>query len=445
MKSRYVLSALALATITLNTASAALYVTRVGDGSGSLTNAAVPVFVEKFTDVGAPLGTISLPTTASESQRALVLGGTATSVGFINASGDGNYLFLAGFDAAVGTASVNSTTSAVANRVVGRISVSDDSIDTSTAFTDTSYSGDNIRSVVSTNGTDIWTAGTASSGANGGVRYTTFGSNSSTRVSSTPTNTRVVNIYNGQLYVSSGTAAFLGVSTVGTGLPTMSDEATSTLAVNVTGTGTGTASSYDFWFKDDNTVYIADDRTLANGGGIQKWSFDSGSSVWGLDYTLNVGAGARGLAGTMSGGNAVLYTITADNPSRLVSITDDNGVDSVFSTLASAATNTQFRGVAFIPSGGGGEFAAADFNENGAVDGTDLGIWSNGYGLTGAPKSSGDATGDGDVDGRDFLVWQRQYTGTPVAVAAVPEPASVGLTLVVLGGLALAARRGRHS
>ncbi|MBX3426094.1 MAG: PEP-CTERM sorting domain-containing protein [Pirellulales bacterium] len=87
--------------------------------------------------------------------------------------------------------------------------------------------------------------------------------------------------------------------------------------------------------------------------------------------------------------------------------------------------------------GGGGEFAAADFNENGAVDGTDLGIWAGGYGSTGAPKSSGDATGEGDVDGADFLVWQREYTGPP-AVGAVPEPTSVGLVLV---GLAVLARR----
>ena len=101
------------------------------------------------------------------------------------------------------------------------------------------------------------------------------------------------------------------------------------------------------------------------------------------------------------------------------------------------AIGDDFAGVLAALGGGGGEFAAADFNENGAVDGTDLGIWAGGYGLTGAPKSSGDATGEGDVDGADFLVWQREYTGTP-AVGAVPEPTAVGLVLV---GLAVLARR----
>lgn len=67
----------------------------------------------------------------------------------------------------------------------------------------------------------------------------------------------------------------------------------------------------------------------------------------------------------------------------------------------------------------------------------------------------GDFDGDDDVDGSDFLVWQRN-DGTPdglaewqgafgagalAAASSVPEPA--GLTLVVLFGLSIAARRNR--
>lgn len=77
----------------------------------------------------------------------------------------------------------------------------------------------------------------------------------------------------------------------------------------------------------------------------------------------------------------------------------------------------------------------ADFNGDGAVDGADLVRWKENFGLTtGATKSLGDANGDGVVDGRDFMAWQRQL-GSGVApaaasVAAVPEPAGLGLVLI---------------
>jgi hypothetical protein len=70
---------------------------------------------------------------------------------------------------------------------------------------------------------------------------------------------------------------------------------------------------------------------------------------------------------------------------------------------------------------GGGGFAA-DFNNDGKVNGLDLTAWKAAYGAT----QVGDADDDNDSDGADFLIWQRQFgSGTPsaAAVAAVPEPA----------------------
>lgn len=87
------------------------------------------------------------------------------------------------------------------------------------------------------------------------------------------------------------------------------------------------------------------------------------------------------------------------------------------------------------------QFAAADFNQDGAVDGTDLATWQSHYGTgPGATANQGDADGDGDVDGRDFLVWQRQYApATSAVVTAVPEPSLSALLLP--GAIALGCRR----
>lgn len=71
--------------------------------------------------------------------------------------------------------------------------------------------------------------------------------------------------------------------------------------------------------------------------------------------------------------------------------------------------------------------AGADFNFDGSVDGADLAIWQDSYGMSvGANREHGDANGDGAVDGRDYLVWQRQQTvpAEASAVVAVPEPSA---------------------
>ena len=94
-----------------------------------------------------------------------------------------------------------------------------------------------------------------------------------------------------------------------------------------------------------------------------------------------------------------------------------------------------------LVSPGGGTFLAADFNENGVVDGADLNAWKTGFG-TGTQKAQGDADADGDVDGSDYLVWQRQFGTLPTAAAAaaaVPEPSAIALALTA--GLAFIARR----
>ncbi|HEY0003861.1 MAG TPA: DUF4214 domain-containing protein, partial [Pyrinomonadaceae bacterium] len=348
-----------------------LVVVRVGTGSAALGSGSTAVFLDEYTLAGgSAVQSIALPTADSGSNQSLTVAGSSTADGGLNRSYDGRYLTLAGYDAAPGVAAIAGT-GATTNRVVARVD-SSGTIDTTTRISD-AYSGANIRSAVTNDGTGFWT-----SGSNSGIRFVTLGSTgTSTSVSTTVTNTRVVSIQPGynsfptpQLYVSAASGTFQGVSTVGSGLPTTA-QTTTQLPGFPTATG---PSSYAYIFFDLNagvagvdTLYVADDRTPVNGGGIQKWTYDG--TTWTLAYTLNSGeaTGMRGLTGTLSGtGVPVLWATTTEaSQNRIVRVTD-TGAASTFTTLATAATNTAFRGIAFAPTAAGGP-TASDGNVSGRV------------------------------------------------------------------------------
>jgi hypothetical protein len=99
--------------------------------------------------------------------------------------------------------------------------------------------------------------------------------------------------------------------------------------------------------------------------------------------------------------------------------------------------------VEFMPA----TYLAADFNQDGAVNATDLAAWRLGFGISsGASRANGDANGDGAVNGADFLAWQRSVGAPPPFSAgfagAVPEPAACWLAAFCLGGVALFRRVG---
>jgi hypothetical protein len=324
-----------------------LVVYRVGTGVGALSGNAFPVFLDEYTSAAgqaAPVRSIAMPTAVNGTNRRFTASGSSTSEGLISRSLDQKFLLLTGYDTDVGTAAVSGTTSAAVNRVVARVNFAAQ-VDTSTALTD-AYSTGSIRGVTSTQGTDLWLSGTGTA-ASAGARYTPFGSTTSTQLSSAPTNVRGIGIFAGQLYVTSASGTIQGLATVGTGLPIIGGQ-TITIAPGFP-TAAG-PSPYQFFFLNSNTVYVADDRATASGGGIQKWTFSGGN--WTLAATLNNGltAGVQGLTGSQNGlGQAVLYATTTDN--KLVSVVDDGTASpgSPFSTLATAAANTIFQGVAFAP------------------------------------------------------------------------------------------------
>lgn len=465
----------AMLSIAAQHAAADLYVLRENDGTAYVNDGkdAVPVFIDRFSDNGTLLGTINLPTTASadpNKPNPLTLAPESTSYGHLSLSADGQYLALIGFGAASGTANVRLTNPATTPRVVGRIKLSDGSINTTTALSDAygnaagNQNGD-PRSVVSTDGTQFWTIGTAGNTAPGpasaGARYVgSLGATTSTQLSSAPTNLRVGRIVNGQLYVSASTGAFVGISAVGTGLPTTSGQTTA-LRVNTAGSLSGTAGSspYDFWFKNATTLYVADDRTVSDiggplvggvgtgtGGGIQKWvgkvagDYNGNSIVDSADYVVwrdQAGQTATGLAADGDGNGTVDdldYTFMRD---RFGNNTATSWSFAYVLNTGLAATDvvrgldgkidSNGNAVLFATTGTGGGFTIAQTGaDNKLVTVTDTGASSAVSTLAPSPTTS-------------FFRGIVYVPAPLVGAASIPEPASA--VLLVFGLAAFGGRR----
>jgi hypothetical protein len=326
-----------------------LVVVRIGDGSAVLTNAATAVFLDEYTPAGTLVQSVAMPTTPSAPHSSFANSGTATSEGALSISADGNYFLLGGYDAPLGTVSVASSSTGTVLRVLARVAM-DTSVDTST--TTTSFSANNIRAVTSTNGTDLWAAG-----ANTGVVHSPLGgSGSGTVVSSTFTNLRVLQVFDGQLYVSSGSST-LRMGAVGVGTPTSTGNA----IVGLSGFPTSGTSPYGYFFADldagvagVDTVYVADDGA----GALQKWSLVAGT--WTQNGTVGVDADDyRGLTGSVQSTTVSLFATRKGGSGgagggELVSLVDSAGYNANFSSstptvVATALSQTSLRGVQVVP------------------------------------------------------------------------------------------------
>lgn len=311
-----------------------LVVVRVGTGVAALTSAAQATFLDEYTTAGVLVQTVAMPTALSGSNLACTNAGTATSEGSLNISADSRFFTLAGYSAAPGTLAIAGTTSVAVPRVIARVG-SDGVINTSTSINNV-FSAGTMRSAVTDNGNQFFACG-----SNSGVQFATLGGTTSAAASSAlPTNLRCLGIYQSQLYCSSASGTYLGVSSVGVGLPTTAQPIT-ILPGFPTTTG---PSSYDFFFADSTTCYVADDRVSASGGGIQKWVLSG--STWALAYTLApLATSTRYLSGTVIGGVVTLYaTSTVATGNAILSVVDA-GVGSPFTTVATTLANTALRGI----------------------------------------------------------------------------------------------------
>jgi len=284
--------------------STTFVVLRVGDGGATLTGSATPVFIDYLETDGTPTpGKLSIamnPFTVG-STWAFTLSGTAAAEGNLSLSSNGKYVIAAGYGADIGTATVSSTDASIYPRVVARIDAFGN-VDTTTSL-GTAFSASSVRGATSTDGFSFWVSGNGTA-AVGGVHFATLGSATATQIIAAPNNARFVHVFGNQLYGSSGAGTYVNVFTIGTGTPTMAGQTATSLAGMPTVAG---PRPYSFAMLDRlggvpglDTMYVADDRSLANGGGIQRWVYDGFS--WTLETTFGDGtSGVRGLAAQIEG------------------------------------------------------------------------------------------------------------------------------------------------
>ena len=302
-----------------------------------------------------------------------------------------------------GNIALGQSSSSLVPRVVALISANG-TVDTSTALTNV-FNQNNPRSVYSANGSSFYVSGQGVKGdSTGGVFYATRGSTTATSITgldgggSASQDTRDVQIYNGSLYVSTdskagstprssigtlGAAGTLPTSVANSGsgpaaLPGINGTLTLTAAdantVNSSSIGkTINLSPENFFFANATTLYVADSGApkignSAGDGGLQKWVLQNGS--WNLAYTLSQGlnlsantattgtSGLYGLTGTVVNGEVELfatnYTLSDTDPTYLFGLSDQLSATSAqagesFTTLETAPTDANFKGVAFAP------------------------------------------------------------------------------------------------
>ncbi len=312
-------------------------VLQVSDGSSAPINTGNSIILREYT----PLGVSGLSVAISTSVNPLIVSGAATSEGQLTLSQNGRFLCFGGYAQSLPNSTPLAASSGTAiNRGVGIVDVSGSY--TRIAVSNTFHTGNNIRSAASDGNNNYWSAG-----GNEGTNY--FGTvSATTNVQNVTANTRHVAVFNSNLFFATGSGT-TGIYQVGSGLPTTSGQ-TNSLIINTVGTGIGSASTYGFFFNSASTIcYIADDRTLTNGGGIQKWTY--GSGVWTLAYTLSTGAafGARSVVADFSGTNPQVYATTSESTANRLIAINDVGALSTATTLATSVTNSIFRGIAFSP------------------------------------------------------------------------------------------------
>ena len=347
--------------------SGRLLLNQVTQGGGSaLTNSGANINLLEYKINGTAGTTLALPTTTTSSVNRIVQSGTATTEGHLTTSVDGRYILIPGYDGDTSTSNV-STTSGV-NRVLARIDVST-AVNTmvfSSASAAGTYWKNNFRAITSVDGKSFWLGGAAGTSVNGsdGVRYVVYDgtyatsanpTNSATLTSTAGSNQynniRSIRIFNNKIYYStqSGTIGIYSVGN-GTSLPI----STTTPIGEITSSTTNPQGFMLFSAGGNNIVMYVIDGINTSTYGIYKYYYNG--TTWSAQGSVLIGGSTSlyGLTGyvdsTTTPAKVNLYATT---PNNVYSLADTAGfaatMNGTFTSIATAATNTAFRGVCFTP------------------------------------------------------------------------------------------------
>jgi hypothetical protein len=313
-----------------------LVIYRVGDGGAALSANATAVFLDEYTTAGILVQSIPLPTTGTSSLTAV---GNATTEGILTVSQDGNSLLFTGYRKDVGGATPNTDPATTTNRVIASAGL-DGVVNTSVSLTDTGTGTHTIRSASTVNGSFYYV------GTSVGVRYVPTPGPATTSVLIDSRNSREVLLNDNTLYVSNGSTGTntFKVQSYGV-LPTGTTTAMPLIILATTDAVNGfTLFDLDATVPGVDTMYLL--STVE--GLLRKYSFDGAN--W-IDSGSVPSGLAQNLTGYLSGGTVNLF-ITS--PASLLPFVDTTGYGnsingmSLGTALATAGTNTAFRGIAYV-------------------------------------------------------------------------------------------------
>ncbi len=370
--------------ITLGFALGALYVSaqsftagnlavyRYGNGAAALgNNVTVPVFIDEYTPAGVLVKSRVVPVADNSGNLKLTgLGKNATGnyvdEGISTLSADGQYLTIFGYNQAIGGA-VPTT----GNGLVVGVIAADGSYNSKTTLSNDAATGlGSPRSAV-IDGTNIW-----ANGSQNGIQYTTLGATTSTRVSTAQDASKSLTI--GKTWSSGSLGAnrlYVASATASTELPyaTPLPTASTTFTTSTNFPAAITANQIAIITVNNRTlIYVVDDASNAirryflnfSGGGIGAFSsvlteaatakiksLTTKARVVGSNTLVDVYATTWGHDGTGTE-TSKLLTFT---DSYLTSNPTNDPPNTIFATttttIATAAANTLFKSVTFVPEG----------------------------------------------------------------------------------------------
>ncbi len=321
-----------------------LIVIRVGDGAQTLNLNGNSISLDQFTPDGTYVNTVVIPDEGPSAMTAIgwdningVNKGSTTGT-CLTRSLDGRFMVVPGYN--TNLASGDSLVASLAAAVPRGIGLVDSygQYSLAVASTNAVFDATYWRAAITDGTNNFW-----GSGGVAGTYYFGF-DQPPALVQDFFVNARSMALFNGNIYCAEASNPN-GVLKID-GLPTMPTTGTNYLFPNSTGTFDLTVS------PDGNLIYVADQRNVLNGGGVQRWEFDG--AMWNLVYTLTDGFGDLGpryIAADFSGANPVLYVTSNDasfDDNRIIRVVD-TGASSTGTTLAYAGVNQTLRGIRFGP------------------------------------------------------------------------------------------------